>query len=74
MKKGGGGIMFSREKRKNLLMHYFTKEIMGVFAAGIGPKNEYGILSQDERKISYEEAVEVLEHTISEIRKKPILF
>ena len=66
--------MASREKRKALLMHYFTKEIMGVFAAGIDPQNEYGVLSQNERQISYEEAVEVLEHTISEIRKKPILF
>jgi len=52
-------------KRKVSLNHYFSKKIMEMFAEGV-PKDKNFL---GEEKISYEEAISVLEHTISEVGK-----
>lgn len=60
--------MNDMQKRQKVLNNYFSKKIMELFRKPISEE----VLT--EKKISYEEAVEVLEHTISELGKKPILF
>lgn len=61
--------MSDDEKRRNFLKKYYCKKIMSMFSEGVEVENE-----MYKKAISYEEAISVLEHTISEIGKKPILF
>lgn len=60
--------MTDPEKRMTYLKKHFSKEIMHLFSEGV-PEKIIG-----EKKISYEEAVAILKHTISEVKKRPVLF
>lgn len=55
------------DKRMDYLKQFFSKKIIDTFADGI----------QDDcfgnKNISYEEAVEILNHTISEVGKNAVL-
>lgn len=58
-------------ERKEKLRKTLSKKILKVFSEGL-KDNEY--FSEEEKQISYTEAVDVLEYTISEVQKRPILF
>ena len=51
--------------RQNVVRVYFSKKIMQLFNEG---------LPKDERPITYIEAADILEYTLSEIGKRPVLF
>lgn len=57
-----------KEKRMECIKKHFSKEIMHLFSEGV-PEDYFG-----EKEISYEEAVAILQHTISEVKKRPVLF
>lgn len=58
------------DKKRKRMRQYFVTEIMAVFKKGL-PKDDQEIYGSG---ISYEEAVDALEHTISEMKKRSLLF
>lgn len=58
-------------ERIEKLRKTLSKKILRVFSEGL-KDDEY--FSEEEKQISYAEAIDVLEYTISEVKKKPILF
>lgn len=60
--------MRDTEKRMACLKKHFSEKIMQMFSEGV-PENCLG-----RKEISYEEAVAILKHTISEVKKRPVLF
>ena len=63
----------SKEERLIHLQDYYFKKIMELFAEGI-PESLKAASLIYKTGISYEEAERILEYTISQLRKKPILF
>lgn len=58
-------------ERQDMLRKQLSKKIMKVLADGL--KDDF-YLSDEEKQISYIEAVDVLQYTISEVQKRPVLF
>lgn len=58
-------------ERREQLRRIFSKKLLKVFSEGL-KDDEY--FSEEEKQISYAEAVDVLEYTISEVKNRPILF
>lgn len=54
-------------KRQQFLNKYFSKKILDLIASGV-PEEEIGNCP-----ISHEEAIAILEHTISEVGKRSVL-
>lgn len=63
----------SKEERLIHLQDYYSKKIMELFAEGI-PESLKATSLIYRTGISYEEAEIILEHTISQLKKKPIVF
>lgn len=63
----------SKEERLLHLQNYYSKKIMELFAEGI-PESLKATSMIYQTGISYEEAEGILGHTISQIKKKPIVF
>lgn len=58
-------------ERRKVLRKIFSKKILKVFSEGLKDDEHF---SEEEKQISYAEAVDVLEYTISEMQKMPISF
>ncbi len=63
----------SKEERLIHLQDYYSKKIMELFAEGI-PESLKATSLIYKAEISYEETERILEYTISQLRKKPIVF
>jgi len=63
----------TKEERLDYLQDHFSGKIIEIFAQGI-PDSMKEASPAFRKGISYEEAVKILGHTISQLKKMPILF
>lgn len=61
----------SKEERKKMLCNIYSPKIMQILSEGIPERLE---TRPEKQRISYSEAVSILEYTISKLGDKPILF
>jgi len=69
----GGEEEVSKEERLVFLQDYYSKKIMELFAEGI-PESLKATSLIYQIGISYEEAEAILGYTISQLKKKPMVF